>query len=261
MNSTQSLSKSIGYKQIFTPEEEIHFWSLQIKEHMNFIYLGLADKLDDEKEVKEIKEENNNLGNKCTKKCTKKCDKNLKQIALILKDLWHDVHQCIVKKCEILKLIDETLNFQLKLQNYIKNGIWIGWLSFSFIDHLNKELLYFKDKLMKHEYILSKELNFWLWHHASEFKTAEKLVDPLEKELCLLMKDYIVKVEILKADLKNTDNINNYTKEILDEYLIETNLLKNNIIKADVLTNISIALINHVIREGEHAIAIISKLS
>jgi hypothetical protein len=83
MTSKQCLNKLIGCKPILTPCDEIHFWSLQIKEHMKFIFLGLAGECD-------------NI-------------KKFKKMAILLEYLWHDVHHYTFNQNDILKILPRKL--------------------------------------------------------------------------------------------------------------------------------------------------------
>jgi hypothetical protein len=231
-------------KQLFAVENEVLFWGNQIKEHMNFIYLGLAD--DNQRLI------------------------NLKQKAVYLKSSWENVLSMYEKKqytkVNLTILIDETYNYQIIIQDYIKNNVWIGWLSYSFMEHLINELLYFQKKIEGSGYNLKEEMVFWLWHHESEMAASEKLLDPLEKELSEITKDYIEEIKILQEDLvklsgnSSRNKLNDKTIEILNEYLLQTNELKDGIVNRNILTNISRDMINHVIREGERAIDIFNLL-
>ncbi len=210
---------------LFQIEEEISFWKRQIQEHQFFIYQGLTDYA-------------------------------LKNEALNLYHSWG-----IIKPDELFCLIEKTNQFQSTL---LKTKKWIGWLSFSFIEHLQKELHYFKNKLTHPQYRLEEELKFWLWHHESEMAAAEKLIDPKEEELCDQIKDYILTVQILKDDLpklqKNYKNLHYKTTKILIDYINDNNKLEEMMINKTVLVNIPLLLIQHVIREGERALTIMNSL-
>lgn len=232
---------------LFTLDDEIQFWGKQIKKHMKFIHLGLAD----------IPE---NI--------------NLKQEALTLKDSWHeiiynDTNTQHNKKLSVLDLINVTDKYQIKIRDYIKNNVWLGWLSYSFVDHLIKELIYFKDKVSGKGYNIIDEIIFWSWHHESEISASEKLLDPSEEELSRLSKQYIEDVKILQEDIEEVMRSEDFQLEdlnteairpVLDEYLGQTEDLRHGIISKTVLTNISLDLVNHVIREGKRAIQIFDLL-
>lgn len=195
--------------------KEIAFWRLQIEEHMFFIHEGLVDA-------------------------------GLKQEAARLNQAWHNLVDA-----NVMPLIAETLKFQLLLINKIKYGPWIGWLSLSFVLHMVKETNYFKAKLLG-KITKEEEIQFWLWHHHSEVAAAEKLVDPTEEELSLLMKEYIEYVKTLEANATNVTDKEFNT--VLEEYLVNNEDLKVEILNHTVATNIPPALINHVLREGYYAI-------
>ena len=200
--------------------KEIAFWKIQIKEHMMFIFLGLSDEL-----------------------------MELKEKAIKLHESWHNLK---VNTTNVMPLIDETLKFQYLILKNMTKGVWIGWLSMSFMNHLIKETQYFKDKLSG-KVTYQDEIKFWLWHHHSECAAAEKLLDPTEEELSLVLKDYIEYVKSLEKDLKN----NKMTKEIknvLKEYIDNTTQLEEGILNNTIYSNISPLLIKHVIREGYYAI-------
>lgn len=204
--------------------KEVAFWRLQIEEHMLFIYQGLVDDLSILK---------------------------LKEQAVALHQLWHDVDG------DVMPLIDETLKFQNLILNKITYGPWIGWLSMSFVNHLIKETEYFKKKLLG-EMTHQDEVKFWLWHHHSESAAAEKLLDPTEQELSLLLKDYMDYIKVLETDLlkskKRNGKISPETRDVLEEYLDNNTALEKGILNYTIYSNISPILINHVIREGYYAI-------
>lgn len=210
--------------KVFTYNDEVVFWKRQIKEHQLFIYYGIIDYA-------------------------------LKNEALNLHNLWGDSMTPNQLSC----LIEKTQQFQSTLLSTVKVR-WIGWLSFSFIEHLQKELMYFKQKLQNQDYNLKEELEFWLWHHESEMAAAEKLLDPKEEEWCEKIKQYISTVKILKNDLQTLKRgkrtINKITEDVLLEYLTSTTQLEQMIKNKTVLSNIPLSLIQHVIREGERAILI-----
>jgi len=230
---------------IFSFKDEFNFWGLQIKEHMLFMYQGLVEDLEK--------------------------PHNLKSKAARLHNLWHNIlipdHASDNEfKIRVLELLQNTIDYQIDVQKLIEDNVWIGWLSFSFVDHLINESLYFKDKIENHKYSLKHEINFWLHHHQTEIEASEKLLDPLEVVLSEISKLYINQVKDLRADLPilesdgNMDELNIETKVILNEYLNQTQDLRNGIVTKSVLTNVSLPLVNHVIREGERAIQIFQAL-
>ena len=239
--------------RIFTIEDEVNFWGLQVKEHMMFIHQGLIDD-----EVKKISKINMN-GNLV----------NLKDQSMILYYLWDDILNKEIDVDNIIVSIDKTQNYQLIIQNLIKNGTMVSWLSYSFLEHLIMELNYFLNKITNSNYDLKDEIKFWLWHHQSEFSAAEKLLDPSEEDLSITLKQYIEHVKILETDSLlltkkkqvSLNKLNPYTLEVLSEYINYTNSLKDGIDTATILSSISPILINHVIREGERAITIFNNLN
>ncbi len=229
--------------KIFSFQEELQFWGLQIKEHMVFMYKGLVDNLSD--------------------------PNTLKLEAAELHNSWHKILSCNqISKLKVMTLLNITLDYQIKVKKLIKDGIWIGWLSYSFVNHLISESNYFKDKMINPNYNMKTEINYWLLHHQTEIEASEKLLDPLETEYSEISKFYTNQVKKLRLDLnlltKSTVkllNLQSETIEILEEYLDQTEELKNGILTNTILTNISLPLINHVIREGERAIYIFSILT
>lgn len=232
---------------IFSFEEEFALWGLQIKEHMLYMYQGLVEDL-----VK---------------------PNTLRQEAAQLHNDWHkmlgmNLLTITNPKEQVLQLLDKTLEYQIKVRTIIEQGDWIGWLSFSFVNHLVSESNYFKEKVVTPGYNLKRETDFWLLHHQTEIEASEKLLDPLEIELSELSKEYINQVKELRMDLDllsngsnlNMDELHNETKEVLNEYLSQTGMLQDSIKNKLILTNISLSLITHVIREGERAIQIFTAL-
>ena len=232
---------------IFSFEDEFNFWGLQVKEHMLFTYQGLVEDL--------------------------VTPNNLRQQASDLHNSWHTMLASNRAtqpnfKAEVLVLLNATLEYQIAIQKLIENNIWIGWLSYSFMDHLINESYYFLDKINNPDYDLKREREFWLLHHQTEIEASEKLLDPLEMELSELAKIYVNQVKELRLDLDllnatssvDVNDLSNTTMEVLNEYLLQTGELRDGIQTKTVLTNISLPLINHVIREGERAIQIFTAL-
>lgn len=194
--------------------QDFNFWKKQIEEHMLFLKLGLT---------------NNHLQVQACQFLTKWQNVNTNSINLLIKN---------------------TLTFQQHLQSLLLKGMWIGWISYSFIQHLNDELIYF-DKKLNYQLTRNQEIEFWVKHHVTEMEAAEKLLDPLEEQLCTSIKNYIDKVKTLKKS-----NILNFTYK----YLELNEDLKDKMLNKEVLTNISLTLINHVIREGEYCLSLFNTL-
>src|SRR5688572_50708 len=136
---------------IFSFEDEFRFWGLQIKEHMLFMYQGL---------VEDVVKPN-----------------GLRQEAAQLHNSWHTIlssNQISQSnfRTQVMSLLNNTLNYQIRIQDLIKNNIWIGWLSYSFLDHLISESNYFKNKILNPGYNLKYETEFWLLHHQTEIEAS-----------------------------------------------------------------------------------------
>ncbi len=242
----QSRLTNMKNKIIFSFEEELNLWGLQVKEHLLFIYQGLVEDLIN--------------------------PNTLRSEAAQLHNDWHKMLETNLltttnPKEQVLQLLEKTLDYQIKIKKLIENNIWVGLLSYSFVGHLISESNYFKKKIINPGYNLKEETDFWLLHHQTEIEASEKLLDPLEIELSEISKLYVDQVKELRADLDllgsdlNMDELNDETQQVLNEYLVQTNSLKDGIERNLILTNISLPLINHVIREGERAIQIFAALA
>lgn len=205
----------------YTFEEEVAFWSRQVKEHMMILNLGIVDV-------------------------------SLKQTAAYFETMWATIVETRPTLEEVNKLLDATREFQENVMEMLAESIWIGWLSYSFLNHITMELNYFTAKVNGAGYNMKDELDFWLWHDADELAGAEKLVDPTEEQLSATMKAYIAKAKALRA--KQT--VDDIALAALAEFVDLNEDLKDKMEAQEVLTNIPFDLVEHVIREGDRSLDI-----
>lgn len=225
-------------KSLYPRQEEVNFWGLQITEHLLFISLGIVDV-------------------------------NLKTQAQLLKSQWENLLLNKLNDEDMRRLIKETYDYHMVIQKILKDGIWIGWLSLSFMNHIIEELLYFNEKFNGTNYNINEEMKFWVWHHQTEFGALEKLLDPTEEEISKIMKEYIEETKNLTLDLNilmkdptaDILMLNEETQKVINEYFNFTLDLEKDIENNIIISNISPDLIRHVIREGERAIDIFQKLN
>lgn len=216
----------------FTAEDEIAFWGNQLREHMEFISLGIVQP-------------------------------EIVKRAKALEEKWARVIKNPAKNVDVAKeLIDETEVFQYEIADRLKVGEWIGWLSYSFINHLILESTYFSEKLSGFGYNLADESRFWLDHDGTESAAAEKLIDPSEEEVAEKVRKYIKHTKALGDKMTRQISRHQFDPSKMDPEIMKCfeDFVKDTEGLADVLTNISPTLLEHVLREGERSLQIFDYL-
>lgn len=239
----------------FTIEDEIRFWGARVREHMIFIHLGL---------VTQAIEDNN-----IPKKTIHGKSYNLREEATILKNLWTQLLEKSNINIENVKeLITNTMTYQEQVQTYIFNGVWIGWLSYSFMGHIIEELRYFWSKITGGGYNLEDEINFWLWHDDTEAAATVKLIDPSQIDLANQINGYINSTKVLRKDLLEFQTDDKIKIEGLDDEALGLfngfkefiQYLRKGIDNKEILNNIPYLLIEHIDKEAERSLQIMNWL-
>lgn len=135
-------------------DREIDLWAPQMGEHALFLHLLLHDL-------------------------------SLKQKALDLFHKWQ-LYICQGKPGgaqKALSLIDELSAFKLNILSRLNNGEWIGAVYPQFVDHIHRELLYFRNKLLGIKMSPADEVQFWNTINSEHAGFASHLLDPTEEEL------------------------------------------------------------------------------
>lgn len=259
--------------------DELHFWGRQITEHLAFIYLGLQEKVENKIRNKESKNTffkdilNGFQGR------TENLDKHeftiqaidedgFKSKALALWEKWDllmrkiflsvkidadkikltqdDITKITEKKEKdnIEKLLTETIRFQSDIHGILKEGKWIGFVYYSFVDHVQKETEYFQKKITGENISLKDELSYIVDHDATEMAVTEKLVDPIEANSDL---EKILKMFSNKEFKDITDDEKKVLKNISSEKDIDLIIKYNDAIINNKLPPKLISIINPII--------------
>jgi len=232
----------------FTIQNEIAFWGTQIKEHMMLLYLALVDQAIEQANL--------------SKQTIQGKAYNLREEALFLQNAWTSIlGNSNPDVNEVKQLMLTTMNYHERLTKALESG-WIGWASYSLNNHMMEELRYFWSKVTGAGYKLSDELNFWLWHDADEVAYSDKLIDPLQINLSNQAHEYINRTKQIRYELLQLletgdfENLEGDALDVLYEYVGITEGLREGIRNKQILTNIPLAVVNHVIREGERSLEI-----
>ena len=215
-----------------TASNEIAFWARQMSEHALFSHLGL-----EEPKLK-----------KTALQAHKKFEDFRKRFQAKPMDL--DVMN------QILPLLKEQREFQVKLLQLLEQGAWIGWTFPLFVNHITLELDYFVDKLNGIQYTAQEEVAFWNRINGEHAAFNARFLDPSERELLLKADRTSVKFnKIPKTEYEMMVKLSLTATKELDEF--------NKAARAQgkaVKSIIHPVLLDHVIREGEHSIEILKSL-
>lgn len=231
---------------MFTFDNEVQFWGQRIKEHMEFLYLGLVEEAINKNNLPVLVHQGKEY--------------NLRDAAQLYQNLWEVLLAGKPYLSQVDQLIEETLEYQEEILTVLKSGIWIGWLSYSFLRHITKELLYFQDKINGVEYTLVDEANFWLWHDESEMEAINKLIDPSEVEISREIQSYIQRTQELDQKLSSLTAIEGNILDNLEEFNSLNQGLRQGILSKELFSNIAPLLISHIIKEGQRSIQIMTNL-
>jgi hypothetical protein len=237
----------------FSVQDEIQFWGRQIAEHNLFLYQGLVNGAIQEAKLKPIQ-----LGNQSY---------NLREAGLVFFNTWNQALNQMTPVDQVVSLLQDTLNYQNQVLQTLGQGTWIGWLSYSFVEHIIMEARYFMSKLTGAGYQLPSEMDFWLWHNDTETAASVKLLDPTEVNLANQANQFINQTRQLRAQLLNIQQGGNLaaldqaTVQNLNEFGALGNTLRTGILNHTIKSNITPTLINHIIREGNRATQIFQWLN
>ena len=232
--------------------DEIHFWSNQMKEHSNYMYMGLENKKLKKLAFDFFKEWESYVDNTFVKKDVDEekifLDKNdIDKIGNIDKNI-------VLEKIERLKKFKEEIIMRLT------NGEWLGWLWKSFINHILRELIYFEDKLNGKIFTHEEEVAFWNVTDAEHVGNASHLLDPTFDNDDLIKKANELyhefnnlgigeKKQFITLSLRYNQELNDFNKKT-----------QKAIYDNEVESIINKDLINHIVRENTRGIAILKKL-
>ncbi len=211
---------------------EINFWARQMSEHALFNHLGL--------EESDLKQEALKI-HKSLEAFREKLNKD----SLDLKHM-----------NEILPLLQQEREFQVKIIKMLEEGKWVGWLFPTFENHITLELDYFVDKLNGKKYSPMDEVKFWNKINSDHAGMTAHLLDPSEKEAvskanALSDNFYNMpkneKEMMIKLSLKATKELDAFNKK---------SKAKGKAVKSIIHP----VLLDHVIREGEYTIQKLNSL-
>lgn len=237
----------------FSAQDEIQFWGRQIAEHNLFLYQGLVNGAIQEANLPPVQ-----LGNQSY---------NLREAAMVFFNAWTQALNQMTPVDQVVVLLQDTINYQNQVLQTLGSGVWIGWLSYSFVEHIVMEARYFLSKLTGAGYDLRNEIDFWLWHNDTETAASVKLLDPKEVNLANQANQFINQTRVLRENLArlqqgaNLSTLDQAMVQNLHEFAALGNTLKTGIDNHTILSNITPTLINHVIREGDRATQIFQWLN
>lgn len=229
----------------FSIQDEIQFWGRQVAEHNLFLYQGLVEEAIHEANLQPVR-----LGNRSY---------DLRNAGLVLFNAWNEARNQTAPFDDVMVLLQDTIAYHNQVLQTLVSGVWIGWLSYSFVEHIIMEARYFLSKLTGAGYNLHDEIDFWLWHNSTETAAADKLLDPTEVDIDKEARQFIAKTNQLRADLLKLQQgadlsaLDQATVQNIKEFGDTGNTLRTKIMNRTLLSNISPTLINHVIREGDRA--------
>jgi|DewCreStandDraft_5_1066085.scaffolds.fasta_scaffold05936_5 hypothetical protein len=234
---------SYSNQKLFTLEEEVSFWGLQVAEHFYLLYLLTVPEGIIQANLPKV----NNM--------------DLRQEAIFYYNQWRNLISGSWTLEKVKNLILSSRDYKERLLKYLSSGIWIGWISYSMVKHMLSELEYFWSKITGAGYNVRDELLFWLFHDETETAALEKLIDPSEEIISSLLRDYIARTQKLSQDL--SDERNPLRKEGIDFQLEYRNIvaeLEERISSKTLLSNIPHLLTAHVLREAQHSLEIFQRL-
>lgn len=122
-------------------QDDILFWSNQMREHCLFLHLMLEDNA-------------------------------LKSEASQLQSLWNGGN------VDLMYSLDSLIQFKEMILNRLNNGEWLGWALPSFVSHILREALYFRDRLTVGTSVQG-DFNAFTTFVMEHAQVGPKLVDPV----------------------------------------------------------------------------------
>lgn len=170
---------------VFPIEDEIFFWSRQMMEHLQLIWLGLEDP---EHKLKDAAFQQYRQWRDFIK--SNFVDRGI-ELKPDLVTLTPEQLQLVAGKINqgaVAALIDSTSAYQGELLDVLNKNIWIGWIFPSLANHMQKETMYFGRKLNGPAFTPDEEIAFINQHHSEELNTTAHLLDPAPENIPLVMK-------------------------------------------------------------------------
>lgn len=233
----------------------VRFWARQFAEHQLIAHLGLA--------TVDLKNPP-----KIATLSTQPLVKQLKARTAELAKAWLSIFNSpgLPSYEELIDLGETTIRAQEELLDTVANDLWIGWLSFSLIQHINEETKYFLRKLLGEPFTYQTEIPFWLSHDRTETAYSGQLIDAREVELRKAGDNYITKVKKLEEEFGRYRAGTPVTLlpqviQALEEFNLSNTKLASLIQEHNVLTNLSLDMVIHVVREARFSLQVFDWLA
>ena len=213
--------------------DEINFWALQMSEHALFLYLGLVDEK--------------------LKTCGLQLHKEFENYRQLIKS-----QPTMENYRKIMPLLHRLRAYKLAVYNTLNTGKWIGWIYPAFAEHVLLELDYFLDKLTGRQFTAADEIAFWNKERSGEVGLTAHLLDPSEQKLVKQAMELSFKIKcppkseeemMVGLSLKNYKELDAFNKQA-------QTAMANNAVKSIIHP----VLLDHIVREGERAIQVVSRL-
>ena len=210
-------------------EKEIDQWAPQMGEHALFLHLLLHEPL-------------------------------LKQKALELFHKWQ-LYVCQQGRRNVetaRRLVDELEEYKTVILDRLLAGEWLGAVYPQFVDHIRRELIYFKNKLNGIKLTPEEEVQFWNTINSEHAGFASHLLDPTEEELVDKADATMKKIRQLPVSNQIAVIVMAIEAGVeLTAFNIES---YNAVISNQIKSIIHPTLLKHVIREGQMGENVLSKL-
>jgi hypothetical protein len=173
-----------GANGVFPLEDEIFFWSRQMMEHLQLLWLGLEDpRLELKKEAFELSKEWTNY---LKKNFVEKGIELKPDLVVLTPENLQLVGQ--LDPAPVVAMIDKTQKYQDKLLSVLGKNEWIGWIFPSLALHMQSETIYFRRKVAGPAFVPEEEVAFINNHHKEETNTTAHLLDPADENIPLVQK-------------------------------------------------------------------------
>lgn len=189
------------------------FWTEQIKEHILFIYLMLEDKEYKNKTLEYMK---------IWKKPEKWID-----------DDW-------------VKNTEDLLQFQRDIMEVLSTGKWLGWIFYSFLEHICDETEFAIKKVREIDMSDKEEVMFWKDVIKDHSSLDIHLLDPSEEK-------YISTIEDIKNNISGLDPESKSYILMTYQYAEELDKFHQGLQNKEVKLIIHPLLLQHMIREEDRA--------
>lgn len=210
-------------------QREIELWAPQMGEHALFLHLLLHDPA--------LKQRGLEIFHRWQ--------------LYICQNVFNDVQR-------VLELVNELEAYKTEVLNRLLNGEWIGATYPQFVDHILRELRYFKNRLLGAPLAPEQEVKFWNTINSEHAGFASHLLDPTEE----------ASVDKADATMKEIRNLPSLGDEASIIMAIEAGINLTNfniesyggILNNKVRSVIHPTLLRHVIREGQIGQNVLGKM-